>query len=180
MKKLSSSFLVAQTAIALCAVMKHSADIDCSVNSVSRDDEGKVNLLGIVSYNLRLKGLEALGVTKASFRFGVEIKDCEYHEYHGVFFQKGEDHSIRASACANNFIFYDGNGQAVKKFGEDGIFSKAFYDANDTDGFSECDIATSIVDTAVHSLSDAERSVFLSEFLEAFNQSRGIGLGYDY
>ena len=179
MKKLHSSFLVARVSMALAAVIKHSSDINVSFTEAKRDAKGKIDVVGIVNYNLNLKGFKDFGVTKVSFRFGVELKDCGYHDDEGVFIWHGVNSNTRASMCANNLKFENDHGLVFNKFGDKGFFKTTFYDAASDIDFSECEISTAIVDAAFASLDREDTERYLTGFLQAFNQARGIGIGFD-
>lgn len=186
MKKLSSGFLVAQTAIALSAALTNNSEVKCYAGAATNIGCLGVGVVGIVEYNLNIKGLEDFGVNKVNFRFGVELMGVDYHDDKGVFVmgdfsKKGQERSIRACLCANNFAFLNSEYQVVKKDGNDGILQKAFYDTDLTSNGSagEVDIATDVIDAVIAGLSDNELTTFFNDFLYSYNKQRGIGIGYD-
>lgn len=189
MKKLSSGFLVAQTATALSAALINNSEVKCyagDVTNYANYGERCIGIIGIAEYKLNIKGLEDFGVSKVNFRFGVELIGVDYHDDKGVFVmgdgsKKKKENSVRASLCANNFVFLNSKHQVIKKDGDEGLLAQAFFDTDLTKegGISECEIATDVVDSVIAGLSGEELAVFFNDFLYSYNKQRGIGIGYD-
>lgn len=157
--------LTSQIAIPLLSVVKHSATLDCGAWPPRNTINDKVAIGALLDYEVKLKGLESIGVASVIVRFDVEFQDCILNTQLGKYLWDGKEYDIWGGGCEHNLTFESSDGTVIPTHGENGVLQH--FGTQDDQS-----LTSDIVDVIFSQLSDEEKSVFLRDVLNAWHKGR--------
>ena len=159
--------ITAQVITALAAAMRYTNATSHEVVQFAEEDDVE-RLKSVMTYELKLKSLEELGIYGATIRLSMELVGCSYNHDLKKWEWSGEVYHLWAGDIANSLTFKDLDGAEVAREVRNG-----FNDVN----LGECQtegMVNEMAEIAFATLDGIERALIIREILAAANANTDI------
>ena len=156
-----------QVITALAAAMRYTNATSHDVVQFTGED-GKEHLKSVMTYDLKIKNIEDLGIYHITIRLSVQLVGCSYNHDLKKWVWSGDIYHLWAGDVANSLIFKNLDGVEVESNVRNG-----FNDVN----LGECQtegMVNEMAEIAFATLDGIERALIIREILAAANASAEI------